>query len=74
MKKLAVTLLALFSLVSGFSQSKNNSSKNLLNRSGDHLMVQLGTDFWSGAPDSIKQQNEKPSRGANVHVMLNQTL
>ncbi|MBP6430182.1 MAG: PorT family protein [Ferruginibacter sp.] len=71
MKKLVVTALALFSLASGFSQSKNSSGKNLLNRSGDHLMVQLATDHWSGTPDSISSRMKALGRGANVYVMMN---
>jgi hypothetical protein len=71
MKKLAVTLLALFCLISGFSQSKNNKTKDLINRSGDHLMIQLATDHWSGTPDSISGRMKALGRGANVYVMLN---
>jgi hypothetical protein len=71
MKKLVVTALALFSLVISFSQSKNNKAKDLINRSGDHLMVQLATDHWSGTPDSIGSRMKALGRGANIYVMMN---
>ncbi len=41
-----------------------------MNRSGDHLMLQLSSDHWIGAPDSIKSRIKGFARGANVYVML----
>jgi hypothetical protein len=71
MKKLVVTVFAVFSLISVFCQSKNNKTKDLLNRSGDHVMVQLATDHWSGTPDSISSRMKALGRGANIYVMFN---
>jgi hypothetical protein len=70
MKKIVLITLALLSLVSSFAQSKKGN-KNILNRSGDHVMLQLSTDHWSGTPDSISSRMKAFGRGANVYVMLN---
>lgn len=41
-----------------------------MNRTGDHLMLQLTSDHWTGVPDSIKSRMNGFARGANVYVML----
>jgi hypothetical protein len=71
MKKLAVTVFALLTLAFSFGQRKTKTTKELLNQPGDHVMVQLATDHWSGTPDSIGGRMKSLGRGANVYVMLN---
>jgi hypothetical protein len=39
-------------------------------RAGDHFMMQLSSDRWMGAPDSINSRKKTTSRGANIYLML----
>lgn len=69
MKKLVLVFTA-FVLASAVSaQDKKNTGSDILNRAGDHIMVQLGTDIWTGAPDSINNRRTGLARGANIYVM-----
>ena len=71
-------LLALSTLFFQFSYAQTDpttpagkkdwSKVSLGNRSGDHLMVQLGYEGWSGKPDSINMKSL--SRSVNVYFML----
>ncbi len=73
MRKLSVFALLLFVSFSAFSQSdKANKKKEILSRSGDHLMFQLSYDSWLGAPDSVKSHIKGFNRGINVYVMYDQ--
>src|SRR5688572_1546753 len=47
---------------------KDWSKVNLSNRSGDHLVVQIGHDGWAGKPDSIRTKGL--SRSLNVYFMI----
>ena len=72
MKKIVLFVVASVSLSVAFAQTtktKKDWSK-VVNRPGDHIMVQLATDHWSGTPDSIKDHLKGLSRGANVYIML----
>ena len=73
MKKIAVVLLAFisFSTVNAQLKSKKDWSKVKIDQPGDHLMLQLSSDHWSGAPDSINNRMKGFSRGLNFYVMLN---
>lgn len=73
MKKIAFLLLALISLTVASAQlkPKKDWSKVRIDRAGDHLIVQLSYDNWSGKPDSIKNRLKGLSRGFNFYVMLN---
>jgi len=67
MKKALLSAFALFLLVSAFAQdsltsvapaevktaAKKKKEFDLSNRSGDHLLIQLGYAGWNGTPDSI---------------------
>lgn len=65
-KNILFTILLLVSF-SAFSQKK---SLNLPNRPADHLLIQLSSDHWIGAPDSIKDHIKGFSRGLNVYAMF----
>jgi hypothetical protein len=77
MKKIvfAVTCCLCFSIA--FSQDTTYSSPaispkiNLTNRPGDHLMIQLSSDHWTGMPDSIGSHQSGFSRGFNIYFMYN---
>lgn len=55
-----------------FAQDINKTVKHEVNgHANDHFMVQLTSDRWLGAPDSIDSHRKNASRGANVYFMLN---
>ena len=72
MKKIILVFIAAVSVVTLFAQDKKAMSKaDLANRAGDHIMLQLSSDHWSGIPDSIKNHQKGLSRGGNIYVMMN---
>ena len=72
MRKLSFVLLVLIAGIPAFSQTaKEKKKKEILNRSGDHLMFQLSSDHWLGEPDSISSHIKGFNRGVNVYVMYN---
>lgn len=75
MKKTIFVLAILLCSVYSFSQEKQSSRNSMpdrssLPRSRDHFMIQLSSDNWMGAPDSINSRIKGISRGVNVYVML----
>ncbi len=72
MRKFIVIVLVLLTGGPAFSQTtKKEKNKEILNRSGDHLMLQLSYNLLLGAPDSIKNHIKGFHRGVNVYVMYN---
>jgi Outer membrane protein beta-barrel domain len=72
MKKIVFVFIAFLSVTAVFAQDKKKSDKkDFANRTGDHIMLQLSTDHWSGMPDSINNHTKGLSRGANIYVMMN---
>lgn len=72
MKKIVLVFVAFLSLTAAFAQDKKKSAKkDMVNRAGDHIMLQLSTDHWSGMPDSISNHKKGLSRGANLYIMMN---
>ena len=73
MTKFVFVLIAIvsFSAVSAQLKPKKDWSKVDIDRSGDHIMFQLSSDHWSGAPDSISSRIKGLSRGFNFYVMIN---
>jgi hypothetical protein len=69
MKKIIFILIALVSVSSLSAQTKKKWA-NITDRTGDHFMLQLTSDHWMGAPDSISSRKKGFSRGGNVYVML----
>lgn len=69
MKKIILFVAASVSLSMAFAQKKKDYSK-IINRPGDHIMVQFSSDHWAGTPDSIDSHMKGFSRGANVYLML----
>ncbi len=70
MKKIIFALLV-FVTSATFAQKKKDWSKVDLNQAGDHFLVQLSSDNWTGVPDSIRSHMKGLSRGLNVYVMTN---
>lgn len=52
------------------ANGSNSKTLKLPNRPGDHLMVQLSSDHWTGMPDSISSHQKGFSRGFNIYFML----
>ncbi len=71
MKKILSVALAIVVVNTVFAQTKKDWSKEVIDRAGDHFMVQFGVNNWSGAPDSISNRIKGFSRGVNVAVMMN---
>ncbi len=75
MKKIVFAFIAFTAVTTVCAQNKKSTSKaDVTNAAGDHFMLQLSSDSWIGAPDSIKSRNKGLSRGLNVYVMLNKPL
>jgi len=74
MKKLLFIVFALVTVTAANAQEKVKEKKKggFMTRTGDHLMLQLTSDYWMGTPDSIDQRINGFARGANVYVMLDQ--
>ena len=71
MKKLLFFVFAFVTVLTASAQEKKKIG-GFMNRTGDHLMVQLSSDRWTGAPDSINSRIKGLARGANVYLMLDQ--
>ena len=72
MKKIILVVFAVVSVSAAFAQ-KAKAKKNwdkVTGRAGDHIMIQLTSDHWMGAPDSISSHIKSLSRGANIYVMM----
>lgn len=50
--------------------SANTTGLKMPNRPGDHFMIQLSSDHWTGMPDSISSHQQGFSRGFNAYFML----
>lgn len=79
MKKVVFVVISCLFFSIGFSQetvppATTSNKKNKIdfsNRSGDHFMLQLSSDHWSGTPDSISSHQKGFSKGFNAYLMLN---
>lgn len=71
MKKLLFIALALVTVSVASAQDKKKNG-GFMNRTGDHLMLQITNDHWIGAPDSIKNRMTGFSRGLNLQLLLDQ--
>jgi hypothetical protein len=71
MKKLLFIVFALLTVSAATAQEKKKKG-GFMNRTGDHLMLQLTSDHWTGVPDSIKSRMKGFARGANIYIMLDQ--
>lgn len=75
MKKLLLIVITLVTVTAANAQQKEKDKKKnsgFMSRTGDHLMLQLTSDYWMGTPDSIDSRINGFARGANVYIMLDQ--
>jgi hypothetical protein len=72
MRKLSFLILSILISGSIFAQEIKDKVKTEVNgHPNDHFMLQLSSDHWMGAPDSISSHIKGSSRGANVYLMIN---
>jgi len=76
MRKIALLVFAFATTLPALAQDSLQNpipvkNKMIVSRSGDHLMLQLASNSWVGAPDSIKNNMKSFNRSANVYFMLN---
>lgn len=69
MRKIFAIVFACTISTLAFSQTKSNTPTKLANRSADHLMIQLASNFWSGTADSVSKYVNSFNRSANVYLM-----
>lgn len=74
MKKLVFVFAAFLAALSVSAQTNKTNSTDIMNRAGDHIMLQLGSDIWMNAPDSISSHKKGLSRDANLYVMTNKVF
>ena len=76
MKKIVFVVISCMFFSYAFSQdtaaviAPNTRNLQLKNRPGDHFMIQLSSDHWTGMPDSISGNQKGLSRGFNAYFML----
>lgn len=70
MKKLIFTATTLCLYLFTSAQATKDWRKETLERAGDHIMITLTSDHWSGAPDSIGNRIKGLSRGLGFAIML----
>lgn len=71
MKKIVFAFILVITSINIMAQNKDLSQADLVNKAGDHIMVQLSNDRWMGSNDSITSHIKGFSRSANVYVMMN---
>jgi hypothetical protein len=71
MKKIVFAFILVITSINIMAQNKDLSQADLVNKAGDHIMVQLSNDRWIGSNDSITSHIKGFSRSANVYVMMN---
>ena len=69
MKKIIVSFFALSCLLAADAQ-KRDWKKEVLDRPGDHFLIQLTNDRWTGVPDSIRSHMGGLPRGLGISFML----
>ncbi|MEO6454943.1 MAG: outer membrane beta-barrel protein [Ginsengibacter sp.] len=76
MKKIVFTILTCLSFATLFAQEDTvlhtpSTRTDFTDRPGDHFMIQLSSDHWTGMPDSISSHQNGFSRGLNIYIMTN---
>jgi Outer membrane protein beta-barrel domain len=71
MRKISIILFTVLVSASAFAQTPTKKEKTITDRAADHFMFQIGTNIWSGAPDSVSTYIRGFNRSANVYVMYN---
>jgi len=75
MKKIVFTIITCLAFIELFAQVDSSvqvrpvKKIDLTNRPGDHFMIQLSSDHWTGMPDSIGSHQSGFSKGLNIYLM-----
>jgi Outer membrane protein beta-barrel domain len=74
MRKVSILIAALVLTFSAFAQPKTKTApkKNfaeLGSRPADHFMLQIGTNIWNGAADSVTSKMKGLNRSVNLYAM-----
>jgi Outer membrane protein beta-barrel domain len=69
MRKLFFILLAFVFGTTVFAQTSTKNSNPIGARAADHFMLQIGSSFWTGAPDSVNAGIKGLNRSANIYFM-----
>jgi hypothetical protein len=67
---LAFILVIISSVASAQTTTSDPKKANLVDRAGDHFMVQFSSDHWANMPDSIGSHQKGFSRGLNIYLMI----
>ncbi len=74
MKKIFFTVFVACGCLIAFAQTSTPPAKDwkkaVLDRPGDHLMIELTSDHWGGVPDSISSHMKGLSRGLGFSFMI----
>ena len=70
MKKILFIAIAFITVSAATAQNHKKDPGDALSRAGDHIMLQVSSDQWMGAPDSIHSHIKSLSRGGNIYVMM----
>lgn len=76
MKKIVFLVINCLFFSLAFSQDTASTKLNiqkknsLIDRAGDHLLIQLSSDHWAGETDSISSHQKGFSRGFSAYFML----
>jgi len=72
MRKIIISLFTIVFSLALKAQDINDKVKTEYNdHANDHLMLQLTSDQWLNAPDSISSRLKSNSRGGAIYVMIN---
>ncbi len=70
MKKIIFIFLMAFISFASFAQTNKDWKKAAIEKPGDHILLQLTSDNWSGVPDSISSHMKGLSRGLGISIMM----
>ena len=73
-KLLLLVMVVLFTHAANAQDPAPPKAATIINRSGDHFMIQIAQNSLQGAPDSISNRINKFNRSANVYLMLNKAF
>jgi len=75
MRKISVmTLCILFAFIGNAQINPVTGKFNSPSKANDHFMMQVSSDHWMDAPDSIQSKTKNNSRGVNVYAMYDKTF
>lgn len=66
MRKILLLSFSFISLICSAQKKKFN----ITDRAADHFLIQLSSDHWMGAPDSVSSRIRGISRGLNIYAMI----